>query len=263
VLVLWLVAWMRGVDRRGYIVVQPAGLTLDGRPGADVAVAGRLPTVGVQRRLAAALSETGLPFASLWMRVHGPAFEDVARDNGFWLHWYANRAVSTDDQRHVALYYRDHPRAETMRVAAAGAAPDAATAIDEIGPLLALRYVPAIDYASCRDGAKTVTVPLRVLPHPKRYGDGTRALPPVLPRTITCQLAPGRGRTRVVAALAGGAGTVAITAADARSPAAMETELCVARADAPVELAVEITMPPGATAELDLYDVPLTGLCPG
>jgi hypothetical protein len=129
------------------------------------------------------------------------------------------------------------------------------------GPITLVRYRPAIAYDTCRDEHGPVAVPIRVEPHPRRYGDGTITRPPTLPRRITCMLAPGSGGVRVVAAVTSGA--VVLRDADGRvaEPGAVGT-LCVRRGDAAVPIVVEVATPAGAASDLDLYERPDTA-CAG
>ncbi len=217
-------------------------------------------TIDVKRAVAAAVAG-GKEVSTLDQRAHGPALADVSGDNGFWFRWYADRAgVSrgSDDGRHFAVWYRDDPIAVALASAPVGTREiERAT----VGPLFVARYRPAIDYASCRGDGRPLAVPVRLLPHPKRYGDGTRAMPGTLPGVIECALATGEGATRVVAAL-GGPGAVVLVGADGtRSTPGPATALCIARSSAPAPLRVEITRVPGTTSDLDLYDVPLGAGC--
>jgi hypothetical protein len=197
----------------------------------------------------------------LAQRAHGPALTDVGGDNGFWFRWYTDRSSrsgGSDDGRHFAVWYRDDPIAVAL-----ASAPVATGEIERAiaGPLFVTRYRPAIDYTSCRGDGRPLAVPVRLLAHPKRYGDGTLAMPGSLPRVIECALAPGEGATRVVAAL-GGPGSLVLVGADgSRSTPGGETALCVTRSRDPTPLRVEITKAPGATSDLDLYDVPMGAGC--
>lgn len=261
--------WLRRVSAAGYIPLDPVALTLDGRPARDAPSPGRLTTVAVKRGAGALAATLGTDYETVWRRVHGPALADAAGDNGFWFRWSiaqrdARGTPPTDDGRHLAFWYRDDPFA--VRVAVAPAQP----AVDRVvvGPLLAMRYPTAIDYASCRSDGLPVVVPIRVTPHPLRYGDGTPQRPPTLPAGIRCALdGSGAGDRLLVGALGGeGMVTIAIgdgqvTLASAGDPLANEVRLCVVPTAREVRLAIE--RPHDTPAEIDLYDVPLVGGCGG
>ncbi len=252
--------WLRRVAAAGYMPIAPAGLTLDGRPGRDAASAGRVTTLAVKRRAGVLAASLGGDFAALWHRVHGPALADATGDNGFWFRWSLDHVSSpldaqtaVTDRRHLAFWYDDDPTA----IALAAAPLRAEVERTRIGPLLAVRYPSILDYDACRADGAVITVPIRVPPDPRRYGDGTPALPPTLPSRVVCArrvAAAGRGERRIVAAL-GGAGTVALVAGGRSVPPARVAELCITDTDATVELVVDRRA--DAPAELDLYDVPL------
>jgi hypothetical protein len=117
-----------------------------------------------------------------------------------------------------------------------------------------VRYAPAIAYDRCR--ARMVPSPSRCAwCSPRRHGDGTIARSPDLPARIECELRPGSGATRVVAAVT--TGTVALQdAAGTRSPAGATSTLCIAASDPPAPFVVEIARPSGAAGDLDLYERP-------
>jgi hypothetical protein len=263
VLAVQLGGWLEQVGAHGFMPVDPALLTLDERPGADAASRARMVTVGVKRQVAGVLAETGGDFADLWGRLHGPAFDDATGDNGFWLRWQlAERASgmppATGGTLHVGIWYADDPRAPAPGGDDAGGA----TTV-RVGPLLLARYQPTIDYASCRGDGSPVAVPLRVVPHPKRYGDGRPERPRTLPRRIECDLLPGAGEVRVVARL-DGAGTVRVVSqagAGERAEPGPESARCLRRTPAPRSVVVEIDLPAGAESALDLYDVPSGSGC--
>jgi Dolichyl-phosphate-mannose-protein mannosyltransferase len=256
VLGVHLGGWLRLVAERGYMPVEPALLTLDGRPGRDAATPGRLLTLRVKRAAAESVATLGGGFADLWLRTHGPAFGDASGDNGFWLRWaLARQRDATVPRggvaaRHVALWYRSDP----VAVALARQADGVDVAVTEVGPLSVVRYASAIDYASCLAEGVPITVPIRVLPAPRRYGDGTPPRPQILPRLVTCRLEPGGGSTRVVAAL-DGSGTVRVRGGGREATAGSESALCIARAPTGVTFTVEIL--PEGPAALDVYDLPL------
>jgi hypothetical protein len=259
--------WLAVGARAGYLVVRPAALALDGAGGRDAARPGRLLTVGSKRALAALLASDPADFPTRWRTTHGPAFDDATGDNGFWLRRAsvpedadappsgtgarpgADAASPADgaSPRHAVLWYRDDPTAPPA------AAPG--FALDAVGPLVVARYRPAILHASCRDADGPVAVPIRVVPHPRRYGDGRVARPARLPARVTCAVAAGEGATRVVAAV--GAGTVALRdAAGGGSPPAPSSSLCVVRGARPVTFTIAVDVPAGAAADLDLYERP-------
>ncbi len=242
-------AWLRAIARHGYLVLDPAPLTLDHGGGRDAATPGRLVTAGSKRAIAAAVATEPAPFAVRWLATHGPAFDDATGDNGFWLlHAGASAAEPPPAVTHAALWYRDDP-----------GAPAVATPGFELvtsGPLLVVRYRATIRYDLCRDGGGRLTVPMRVVPHPRRYGDGTPARPAALPGRIECAVDAGAGATRVVAAV--GAGTVTLHGENGATGASgRESTLCVPRhADRPAPFAVTIALPAGARSDLDLYERP-------
>jgi hypothetical protein len=206
--------------------------------------------VGAKRALAAALAADGLAFAERWHATHGPAFDDATGDNGFWLARGARsdaaETATGPSRRHAVIWYRDDPSAPTAAVAG--------VEIAAIGPFTVARYAPAIDYASCRDARGPVVVPVRVLPAPRRYGDGTVARAPTLPARIDCTLAPGTDATSIVAAVT--AGTVTLRAAGVAGATAAASSLCLRRAGAPVPFTIETALPDGTAADLDLYERP-------
>jgi hypothetical protein len=96
---------------------------------------------------------------------------------------------------------------------------------------------------------------VRVLPAPRRYGDGTIVRPSALPSRLECTLRPGRGGVRIVAAVT--AGTVALRdAADRDGAVGATSTLCVVRGDAPTPFTIEVALPAGQTSDLDLYERP-------
>jgi hypothetical protein len=251
-----LALWLRAVDAHGYLAVEPRLLTLGSEAGADAATPGRMLTVRVQRAFAAAAAAAGGDFESLWRRLHGPALGEVAADNGFWLRWtLAQRAGATDDGgRHVGVWYADDAVAvELARAAAAGALD-----LEAIGPLRVARYPSVIDYAACRGPAGLVTVPIRAVPHPRRYEDGRPQRPATaLPPRITCRVRAGSDAVRLVARV-DGPGTVQIQDAGGRAgPVGTESALCLEGAAVPRRFVLVIQQPPDARSALDLYDVPL------
>ncbi len=271
--------WLWRVRAAGYVPVEPVWLTLDGRPGRDASSRGRVTTLEVKRRAALVAATLDGDFDTLWNRIHGPALADATGDNGFWVRWSLDEAAtrgrdaSSSDSRHLAFWYVDDPTA----LALAAAPPDAAVELTRIGPLLAVRYPSILDYGTCGDDGATARVPIRVVPDPRRYGDGTPALPATLPSRLSCALraasvtrasagavadAGSHAEARQVVAALGGEGTVAIAADGRSTPPAQVAALCVARADtAAVRLTIERR--PDAPAELDLYDVPLGVGCGG
>ncbi len=246
--------WIAAAARHGYVALDPASLTLDGRGGRDAAAPGRLLSAGVKRDVARELAREPADFATRWLTTHGPAFDDVTGDNGFWLlRASAPEAVATRGARHTTVWYRDDPSAP------AAATPGVELA--DVGPLRLARFVPAIDYASCRVGTTPIVVPVRVLPAPRRYGDGTTLRARPLPRRIDCALAPGRGGVRVVAGVT--SGTVVVSdATGARGAAGPTSTLCLARGDLPASFALDVAAPADTAADLDLYEVPDAG-CAG
>jgi len=239
--------WLRAVGAHGYLVLDPAALTLDGAGGRDAAVAGRLVTAGVKRAVAAAVAVEPAPFAERWLTVHGPGFDDATGDNGFWLARASTVDAAPTAIRHATLWYRDDPAAP--RTALAGGT------LADVGPFVVARYQPVILYDRCRDANGAVRVPIRVVPDPRRYGDGTPARPATLPARVECAIAAGRGGVRVVAAV--GAGTVTLEGPDgARGVTDRISTLCIPRGDAPVTFAVAVARPDGVPAELDVYERP-------
>jgi hypothetical protein len=239
--------------------VAPAALTLDDRAGKDAAVPGRLTTVAVKRRAAALAATLGGDFETLWLRLHGPAFGDATGDNGFWLRWFLAHAPAVPSQRgtdrHLTWWSADDP----VAVALAAMPPSATVELTRIGPLLAARYAPTIDYDACQADGVAVAVPIRVTPDPRRYGDGTPALPRTLPVHLACALrAASTAETRIVAAL-GGDGTVVLAVDGLSTPPAPTAALCAPAGERSVQLT--IVRPAAAPAELDLYDVPLAIGC--
>ncbi len=259
--------WLWRVASAGYMAVDPARLALDGRPGRDAATVGRVTTVAVKREAARLVAAMGGDFEHLWDRLHGPALADAAGDNGFWLRWTLAHVPppqpSVDTSLHVAFWYVDDPTARAL----AAAPPTSAVERTRIGPLLAVRYPPAVDYAACQGDGVGIVVPIRVRPDPHRYGDGTPPLPATLPARVTCALRADDGtaarssttaaahpQRRIVAAV-GGEGTVALAADGRDAPSAQVAALCVPATARAVHLVID--RPAGAPAELDLYDVPL------
>ncbi len=253
--------WLWRVGAAGYTPVDPARLTLDGRPGRDAATAGRVTTVAVKRDAARFAAAIAGDFETVWRRLHGPALADATGDNGFWLRWTLAQATppSSDASPHVGFWYADDPTARALAAAPARASVERIG----IGPLLAVRYVPAIDYDACQADGVRVAVPIRVAPDPHRYGDGTPALPATLPARLTCPLRAGAAdrssataaaERRIVAAL-GGDGTVTLATDGRAAPSAAVAVLCAPASAAAVRLT--IARPAGGPAELDLYDVPL------
>jgi hypothetical protein len=213
--------------------------------GRDAAVPGRLVTTGVKRAVAAALPRASV--ATRWLATHGPAFDDATGDNGFWfLHASPSEGTSSPGL-HGAIWYRDDPAAPRV--------PTPGFELVEVGPLVIARYDPAVAYDACRDERGLVTVPIRTVPHPRRYGDGTIARPTALPARIECAVAAGVGATRVVAAVS--AGTVALRdAVGIGAPPGRTSSLCIPRGPQPVPFAIEIALPAGAASDLDLYERP-------
>jgi len=250
-----LADWIAQGARHGYVALNPAALSLDGAGGRDAPTAGRLVTAGVKRALAAALADEPAPLATRWRAMHGPAFDDATGDNGFWLAQHASvssgssgspAATPPSSRRHAVLWYREDPTAPT--------APTDDIALVAVGPLLVARYHPAIDYAGCRDEHGPVALPARIVPSPRRYGDGTIVRPTTLPARVDCTLAPGSGGTRIVAAVS--AGTVTLHAAGATGASAATSTLCVRRGGAPTPFTIETALPAGAASDLDLYERP-------
>ncbi|MEO6029486.1 MAG: hypothetical protein ABIR79_21695 [Candidatus Binatia bacterium] len=247
-----LASWIAVGARHGYVALNPAALSLDGAGGRDAPVAGRLVTAGVKRALAAALADEPALLATRWLAVHGPAFDDATGDNGFWLAQHASEssaspaATPVSSPRHVVLWYREDPTAPTV--------PTDDVALVSVGPLIVARYHPTIDYAGCHDEHGPVPLPARVVPSPRRYGDGTIARPATLPTRVDCTLAPGVGGARIVAAMS--AGTVTLHAAGATGATAATSTLCVRRGDVPTPFTIETALPAGAVSDLDLYERP-------
>jgi hypothetical protein len=239
--------WLGESARHDYLMLNPAGLTLDGASGRDAAVPGRLVAAGVKRAVAATIAVEPVPFATRWLATHGPAFDDATGDNGFWLFHASSEAAAAGPVTHAALWYRDDPAAPTR--------PVPGFELVTVGPLVVARYRTTIAYDACRDEHGPVVVPVRVVPHPRRYGDGTMARAATLPSRIDCVLAAGGGATRVVAAVS--AGTVTLRdATGTRSPAARESTLCIRRGAQPAPVAIEVALPAGTAADLDLYERP-------
>ncbi len=244
-----LARWIALAARHGYLAVHPAALALDGMGGRDAPTPGRLPTFGTKRAVAAALATEPADFATRWRRAHGPAFDDVTGDNGFW--W---RRASTAEPtagasvRHVVLWYRDDPTAPTV--------PIEGFTLETHGPIVVARYHPTIAYETCRDEeGGAIAVPIRLEPDPRRYGDGTIARPAMLPRRITCALAGGAGAASVVASVT--AGTVTVRAADGGSGTTGTTSvLCVGQDARPATIVIDVAQPTGAPSDLDLYERP-------
>ncbi len=242
----WDACWLATTARYGYIALAPAGLTLDGVGSRDAAVPGRLLTVGVKRDLAALLADGGATFPARWASVHGPAFDDATGDNGFWLARAPAAVGEAGAPRHAALWYRDD------RGAPAAASPR--FELVDVGPLRVARYRPAIAYGSCRDdGGAFVAVPIRVVPAPRRYGNGTPARPASLPRRVTCEVDVPAGGVRVVASVGGGAVTVRDDAGRSGATAAAST-LCLAAGPRRARVVIEAAH--DAAGELDLYERP-------
>jgi len=256
VLAAELAGFLYQVDRHGYLAVEPRLLTLDARPGDDAAVPGRMLSVRWQRAFAEYAARSGGPFATRWQRLHGPALGDVAGDNGFWLRWALgedDRALDGHEETatHLVVWYDDAPVVPALAtVRAAGL-----IELQSIGPLRVARYVSAIDYASCRSAAGPVEVPIRVVPHPKRYGDGRPERPRNLPTHLECALRPGSTPVRVVAQL-DGPGTVRLSSGGTASRVGAQATLCIDRTTRLERVAIEISSPEEGTTALDLYDVP-------
>jgi SAM-dependent methyltransferase len=77
--------WLAASAHHGYLAVDPSALTLDGHGGRDAAAPGRLLSLGAKRAVATVLADEPADFATRWRATHGPAFDDVTGDNGFWL----------------------------------------------------------------------------------------------------------------------------------------------------------------------------------
>lgn len=244
-----LAFWLGTAARHGYLVVHPAALTLDGGGGRDAAVPGRLLTVGSKREIAAVLGAERAAFPTRWRTTHGPAFDDVTGDNGFWLRRVSSPSTPTEPAlRHAVLWYRDDPTAPSV--------PAPGFALAAVGPIVIARYHPAVLYDTCRDeqGA-AVVVPIRVVPDPRRYGDGTIARPTTLPGRIDCLIAAGTDATSLVAAVT--SGTVVLRDAAGRSgTTGRMSTLCVERGAEPVPFRIEVALPAGVASDLDLYERP-------
>jgi len=256
--------WLRRVALAQYIPVDPIWLTLDGRPGRDATSPGRILTLDAKRRAGALAAALGGDAADVWLRLHGPAFADATGDNAFWVRFaiderVAGRAAPASDVPpggHVAFWYGDDP----LGTALAALPSTPALAVTRVGPLVAATYRPRIDYAACQGDGRPLPLPMRVVPDPRRYGDGTVELPAALPRHVACPLRDGTGATasdgeqRLTAAL-GGAGTVRVSTETRDGVAARESSLCVAaRGAATVRL--DVAPDAGARADLDLYELP-------
>ncbi len=258
VLAVQLATFLSEIERHGYLAVEPGLLSLDTRPGADAAAPGRMLSVRWQRAFAEHVARSGGPFAATWQRLHGPALGDVASDNGFWLRWAltaGDRPRDTHEEAgtHFVVWYDDAPGVAALVENLESTA---------IGPLRVARYVPAIDYASCRGSDGPVAVPIRTVPHPKRYGDGRPERPRSLPTRLECTLRPGTGPVRVIAQLEG-PGTASLSTADASSSAAADGSLCLDldRTNGPGRFVIDISLPEQGGTALDVYDVPGTN-CP-
>ena len=243
-----LARWIATTAAHGYLVVHPAALALEGAGGRDASAPGRLPTVATKRAIAAALGKAPADFAVRWRTMHGPAFDDVTGDNGFWLRRAMTTAQGGDPAaRHVALWYRDDPTAP--------AAPTEGVTLEIHGPIVLARYRPTIAYDTCRDEQGPVAVPIRVVPDPRRYGDGTLARATGLPGRITCTMAPGSGATAVVAAVTSGAVVLRDAEGQAGTGGATST-LCMRGGAEPVPFTIEVAVPVGVASDLDLYERP-------
>jgi hypothetical protein len=257
--------WLRRVAIAQYIPVDPVWLTLDGRPGRDAPSPGRIVTLAGKRRVGALAAALGGDVAEVWRRLHGPAFADATGDNGFWVRFAldgvghdaaaSGSAAHDGGGAHLAFWYADDPVAVALTALPATPRIDVARA----GPLVAVTYRPRLDYASCQGDGRAVTVPIRVVPDPRRYGDGTPELPAELPQHVTCRLRDevaeaGEDEQRLTASL-GGNGTVRLSTDTREGVAGHESSLCVPlHGVAAVRLDVERN--PDARADLDLYDVP-------
>jgi len=243
-----LVRWIATAAAHGYLVVHPAALALDGAGGRDASAPGRLPTVATKRAVADALAADPADFTTRWRTTHGPAFDDVTGDNGFWLRRTVPETQAiAPATRHGALWYRDDPTAPTTGT-------DDVT-LEQYGMIVLARYQPRIAYHTCRDEEGPVAVPIRVVPDPRRYGDGTLARATGLPRRITCTLAAGPGATTVVAAVT--SGSVVLRDAEGHAGTAGATSALCLRASAdPAPFTIEVTVPAGVASDLDLYERP-------
>lgn len=243
-----LVRWIATAAAHGYLVVHPAALALDGAGGRDASAPGRLPTVATKRAVADALAADPADFATLWSTTHGPAFDDVTGDNGFWLRRAATEAGGGGPAtRHAALWYRDDPTAPTTGTED--------VTLETYGPIVLARYQPRIAYHTCRDDEGPVAVPMRVVPDPRRYGDGTLARATGLPSRITCTLAAGSSATTVVAAVTSGS-VVLRDAEDHAGTVGATSTLCLRASADPAPFTLEITVPAGVASDLDLYERP-------
>ncbi len=266
-------AWLADAARYEYLVVDPALLTLASRPGRDAAAPGRLVSLGVKRALAERIAtawsrfpsvdaaesspvEDGeADFAALWHRLHGPAWEDATGDNGFWLRLaHRARPRPAETSRQLAIWYRDDPVVDALEQLPKSNA----VTLTRVGPLVLAEYASTIDYASCASDGSPIVVPMRAVPQPKRYGDGTPEKPRELPSRLTCGLAPERGVTRVVAALSG-PGRVDVVVEGQGAGAGPVTAACIPPPARVFQLWLDVP-PAGATA-LDLYDVPAAAGC--
>lgn len=243
-----LVCWIATAAAHGYLVVHPAALALDGAGGRDASAPGRLPTVATKRAVADALAGDPADFATRWRTTHGPAFDDVTGDNGFWLRRMATEVGGgVPATRHAALWYRDDPTAPTTET-------DGLT-LETRGPIVLARYEPRIAYHTCRDEQGPVALPIRVVPDPRRYGDGTLARATGLPGRITCTLAAASGATTVVATVT--SGSVVLRDAEGHAGTAGATSsLCLRASADPVPVTIDVALPVGVASDLDLYDRP-------
>jgi hypothetical protein len=255
--------WLRRVALAEYIPVDPIWLTLDGRPGRDAPSPGRILTLDAKRRAGALAAALGADAGDVWLRLHGPAYADATGDNGFWVRFaidqrIAGRAPGDDvpPGAHVAFWYGDDP----LGAALAALPPAPALAVTRVGPLVAATYRPRIDYAACQGDGGVQPLPIRVLPDPRRYGDGTPELPAALPHHVVCPLRDGAGTAasdaeqRLTAAL-GGAGTVRVSTDTRDGVAARESSLCVPAHGAGT-VRLDVALDAGARADLDLYELP-------
>jgi hypothetical protein len=243
-----LVRWIATAAAQGYLVVHPAALALDGAGGRDASAPGRLPTVATKRAVADALAADPADFATRWRTTHGSAFDDVTGDNGFWLRRTATAPhTSAAATRHASVWYRDDPNAPAT-------ATDGFT-LETHGPIVLARYEPRIAYHTCRDEQDPVALPIRVVPDPRRYGDGTLVRATGLPRRITCTLAAASGATTVVAAIT--SGSVVLRDAEGRAgTAGAVSTLCLRGSADPAPVTIEVTVPAGVASDLDLYERP-------
>ena len=232
-------AWYYYLDALLPVAALAAGVLVAAAPG-------RLLTLGVKRDLAALLAADPAPFADRWESIHGPAVDDATGDNGFWLARAAAPSGAAPPPRHAVLWYRDDPSAPAQ-------ATSRFTIVD-VGPLRVARYRPAIVYTSCRDAdGAPAPVPIRVLPAPRRYGDGTIARPAVLPERITCDLDVPETGVRVVAAV--GSGTVEVGEEGARhGDSGATSSVCIG--GGPRRTRVVVILGAAASGEVDLYERP-------